>query len=235
MQPVQRLRQMLHSIFLFLFMDNTYNMIKHCRVCGDELNDNNWLASNMKNGNYICKECRSKQKCLWYKDNHEKVRAQRSLWRKNNPEKERARSTRGHRKEGHLPMSENKDCSVYFGVYIAERVLRNSFNDVEMMPYGNKGYDFVCNQGKLIDGKSSCFNKDGRWQFHINRNPIADYFLCLAFDNRKSLNILHAWLLPGEKFNHLVSVSISPSTINKWSEYERDITKISACCDAMKN
>lgn len=200
-------------------------MIVHtCRVCGDELNDDNWYASYMRNNNCICKEC-----------HNEKVH----LWRKDNPEKSKVISTRNNtrnrRKNGQFSMSENKKCSSYLGVHIAERVLRHAFKNVEMMSYGNPGYDFVCNQGMLIDGKSSCFNKGGRWLFSIDRNVIADYFLCLAFDNREDLTTLYAWMLPGEKFNHLMSATIRPGTIHKWDEYKLDITKISTCCDAMKD
>lgn len=195
-------------------------MIKYCRVCGDELNDDNWYPSYRKRGNYICKKCCKEQLCLWRKDNPEKVRLQ---------------ITKDSRKQGHLPMSENKECAQFLGIHIAERILRNSFKDVEMMPYGNPGYDFVCNKGMLVDGKSSCLGKNGRWMFSIKRNTTADYFICLAFDNRMNLNTLHAWLIPGEKLNHLTGAVISPSTINKWKKYECDITKISACCDTMKN
>ena len=108
------------------------------------------------------------------------------------------------------------------------------------MPYGNPGYDFICNHGKKIDVKSSCALKDTRWNsatswaFHINHNTTADYFLCLAFDNREDLNPLHAWLLPGSKFNNFSKVQISLSTIHKWDAYALDISKISDCCDAMR-
>lgn len=200
-------------------MTNRYRKVHRCRKCGVALDDDNWYPAHLRRSDYICKKCANKQ-----------VR----LWEKNNPEKRKASYTREHRKNGHLPMSDNKDCASYLGVYIAERVLRHTFKDVEMMPYNNKGYDFVCNKGMLIDGKSSCKLKKGGWKFNITRNKIADYFLCLAFDNRRNLNTLYAWLLPGDKFNHLTSAGISPSTIHKWDEYKLDINKISACCDIMK-
>ena len=109
------------------------------------------------------------------------------------------------------------------------------------MPMNNQGYDIICNHGKLIDIKSSCILfrivdgiKYSRWMFTINHNTTADYFLCLAFDNREALKPLHAWLIPGSKINHLKNTSVSPSTINKWDEYALDISKISDCCDAMR-
>ena len=72
------------------------------------------------------------------------------------------------------------------------------------------------------------------WAFNIGRNTTADYFLCLAFDNREDLNPLHAWLIPGSKINHLTGTSISPSTLHKWDAYALDTSKIGDCCDAMR-
>lgn len=123
---------------------------------------------------------------------------------------------------------------MFLGVHIAERVLSYVFKDVEVMPYGNPGYDFTCNKGKLIDAKSSCIRKDGSWMFSIRRNIVADFFICLAFDNRKDLTPLHAWMIPGNKLNHLKTTSISQSTIHKWDEYRLDLSKISACCDEIR-
>jgi hypothetical protein len=74
--------------------------------------------------------------------------------------------------------------------------------------------------------------KDGAWLFTINHNTTADYFL--AFDNRKDLNPLHVWLLPGIVFSHLASTGIRPSTIDKWDAYQQDISKINTCCDTIR-
>lgn len=193
-----------------------------CRVCDTELNDENWYASQQKGNQHICKEC-----------NAESARE----WRKANPEKARAKWTRAHRKQGNRPLNENKKCALYLGVHVAERVLRHAFKDVEVMPYGNPGYDVICNGGYMIDVKSSCLNHSNRgygWQFNIKKNTVADYFLCLAFDNRDDLNPLHAWLLPGIKFNHLTGTGISPSTIDRWDDYQLDTSKIISCCNSMK-
>ena len=106
------------------------------------------------------------------------------------------------------------------------------------MPYGHKGFDFRCNKGKQIDVKSACIRTrhdlSDSWGFHISRNQIADYFLCIAFDNRKDLNPLHIWLIPGIIINHLTGISISESTLPKWDEYKLDINKTVTCCDSMK-
>ena len=195
-------------------------MSETCNKCGVELTDDNWYPSRQKSGNYICKGCYGKQ---------------RSSWRYNNPDKIKAQNARSRLKRGGMPMSENKKCAAYLGVHVAERVLRHLFNDVEVMPYGNPGYDIICNMGKKIDVKGGCILKNNNgWTFRIAHNVIADYFICVAFDNREDLNPLHIWMLPGEKFNHLTGASISQSTIHKWDEYKQDIDKIIACCDILK-
>jgi len=194
-------------------------MMHDCIKCGVELDNTNWYPSCKKSNSYICNEC-----------SVEKNR----LWKINNPEKAKANSTRAHRKNGNLPMDENKKCSAYLGVHIGEPVLSKTFKNVELMPYGHPGYDIICNHDKRIDIKISCLNKNGRWMFTIRHNTTADYFMCLAFDNREDLNPAHIWLLPGNKFNHLVMATISPSTIDKWSEYELPIDGVITCCDTMR-
>ena len=129
----------------------------------------------------------------------------------------------------------NTECSMYLGVDIAENVLSKVFNDVEIMPPNNPGYDFICNKGKKIDVKSACpRKKDTTWNFTIKYNTIADYFLCIAFDNREDLNPLHIWLIPGNLVNKNSGKTISKSTFHKWDKYELDITKTIECCDHIK-
>ena len=79
---------------------------KRCRVCDELLTDENWRPSSRNRGNYICKKCQSEQA---------------RLWKKENPDKVKANNTRANRKRGMLPMSENKDCAPYLGVYVTER------------------------------------------------------------------------------------------------------------------
>ena len=193
-----------------------------CTCCDAELTDENWYPHLQKNNVHICRNCRVK-----------KVKA----WRKN-PEKARLQSERDNRRHGRLPMSKNKECSCYLGVHVAERVLKHVFKDVETMPHGNVGFDFRCNQGKLIDVKAACArirgNKSPRWEFMIRYNKIADYFLCLAFDNREDLNPVHIWLLHAEKFNHSSEAGISLSVIKKWDEYKLDIDKVVHCCNTIR-
>ena len=205
-----------------------------CRVCGVELTDDNWAPSYPKIHLYICKECHNRQQCLWQKANPDKARVNRLKWRKANRDKMKVINIRCLRKRGVRPYNENKECTLFLGVHVAERVLSHVFKNVKRMPIGNPGYDFVCGRGYKIDVKSSCLNVDNKWQFDIDHNTIADYFLCLAFDNRENLNPLHLWLLPGSKLNHLTAATIRPTTIDKWDEYKLDVAEMVACCDTIK-
>ena len=192
---------------------------KTCRICDAELNDENWYPSCRKSRQYICKECNNKQRCAIAKAN---------------PEKTRANHIKFDRKHGVRPFNENRGCSSFLGIHIAERVLSHVFKDVQVMPMNNPGYDIICNRDKRIDIKSACLQKSGEWYFNINHNTTADYFLCLAFDNLEDLNPIHAWLIPGSKINHRRSTSIRQSTIHKWDAHIMDISKISACCDTIR-
>jgi hypothetical protein len=136
---------------------------------------------------------------------------------------------------GGRPMSENRKCPSWLGIHVAERVLSKFFDHVERMPYGNKGYDFICGKGKRIDVKSACLCQSGL-HFDIHRNILADYFLCLGFTDRESLEPIHVWLIPGEKINHLKSLGISngQKSLARWSQYERPLDRVIACCNEMK-
>ena len=226
-----------------------------CRVCNTVLNSDNWASTGLKTRDYICKECRAEKdrlyreknrdkliayNRLYRKENPEKVNEYNRLYRKNNPEKAKANWARARRKNGSLPMSENKECSIYFGIYIgehdiAERVLRSIYKKVERMPMNNPDYDFICDGDKKIDVKLSCIGKSQpNWKFAIKRNTIADYFLLVVCDDRTHLNPLHIWLIPGNILNHLTGTSISQSTIHKWDEYEQDLSKAITYCDTIK-
>lgn len=135
-------------------------------------------------------------------------------------------------------MSTNRDCSSFLGCHIAERVLSQMFNNsVEVMPYGHKGYDFICGRDYKIDCKSSCLRTDKKqeyWAFDIKRNDEADFFLCLAFDNRDDLKPIHCWLIPGGDINNLSGISIRESTLDKWLKYEQPLNKILSCCNEIR-
>jgi len=127
------------------------------------------------------------------------------------------------------------------GVVIAEHVLSKVFSNIQRMPPNNPGFDYICRYGKKIDVKSSCLqerkNHGNSWGFHIGRNQVADYFLCIAFDNRDRLNPQHIWLIPANVLNHLDGTRISISTLDRWAEYELTdkLDDVIACCDAMKS
>lgn len=146
---------------------------------------------------------------------------------------------RAHRLGLKIPMDQNKTCGPYLGVYIAERILSRYFEDIIRMPYGNPGYDLICKNGYKIDVKSSCIRSIDRWpswSFHIRENSIADYFLCLAFDNREDLEPMHIWLIPSKDISHLTGINIPASKygIAKWKLYERPLDKVLDCCTAVR-
>jgi hypothetical protein len=196
---------------------------RYCRVCGVKLSGNNFYPSRIGKRDYICKMCHSKYI---------------NQWKDENPEKCRMYSDTSERRQGHLPMSENKDCSMYLGVHVAERVLRHIFKNVEQMPHGNSGYDVICGLGYKIDIKAGCVRNTQRsnnWMFHIRHNTIADFFLCIAFDNIEDLNPLHIWLIPGKDVNDHDSIGISKSTIGRWDKYQIDkIDQLILCCDTLR-
>jgi hypothetical protein len=138
-----------------------------------------------------------------------------------------------------VPMSENKKCSLYLGVHVAERALSKFFDHIERMPSGNKGFDFLCGRKFKIDVKSSCIRQSKIqapfWSFGIYHNTTADYFLCLAFDNRTDLNPLHVWLIPGKivsKYSGFM-IANTPERLAFWSKYERSLESVIKCCSEM--
>lgn len=136
---------------------------------------------------------------------------------------------------------DNKKCANYLGIHIAERLLSKIFEDVKRMPYANRGYDFICKRGFKIDVKSSCLSKNrNNWNFHIDNNQIADYFLLLAFDNREDLNPLHIWLIRGDEiFNKRtvqsrkgITIFNTIKNIGLYKSYEQTgkLEKLKECC-----
>jgi hypothetical protein len=108
------------------------------------------------------------------------------------------------------------------------------------MPYGNKGYDYDCPKGFKIDVKSRCrhsvISYNDHWLFPIKKNKVADYFLCIAFDNRENLNPEHLWLIPGCMVNDKFGICItdSPEKLVKWSKYERPLDNVLECCNKLR-
>lgn len=147
---------------------------------------------------------------------------------------------RSHRLGIRKPLSENKECAQWLGIHISERVLSNIFEHVERMPINNIGFDFICKKGYKIDVKSACIRSDrNAWNFGLNNNSIADYFLLLAFDNRNDLNPKHIWLLKNNDSINRINITISNSdrVLNKWKRYEQTdkLEQLIACCDVLKH
>lgn len=140
-----------------------------------------------------------------------------------------------------MSYKESKHCSQYLGVHIAENILSKFFDGIKKMPIGNPGYDFICKKGYKIDVKSSCLrhrkDRDFKfWFFNIRRNQVADYFLCLAFDDRDNLNPQHIWLVPGYETRSKTSIQINNTgtSLHRWSEYEKPLDRVLTCCNTMK-
>lgn len=187
---------------------------------------------------YLTHREESKQ---YYLDRRKVILEKKRLDRIDDPEKFRDRARENARKHGVKPFDENKECSSYFGVHIVERILSKIFKDIKRMPMTNSGFDFLCNKGYKVDSKASCRrvskkdNYSDRWMFAIRQNIIADYFLCVAFDNRDDLNPEHIWLIPGHYINHLHTLSITESRLDKWDDYKIDkIDELLQCCDILR-
>lgn len=147
----------------------------------------------------------------------------------------------GHESGRWKPMSENKTCSDYLGVHIAERVLSAFFENITRMPCNNPGYDYICGRGFKIDVKSSClrYRTDASpyWGFNIRGNVNADYFLLLAFNDRDALEPQHVWLIPLDVMNgrkNLLIPNVSKS-LAKWERFERPLDKVIACCKSLRS
>ena len=207
-----------------------------CSKCGFESTSEHFRSKN------VCKKCRTEYlheyNTKYYILNKDKIIIQSKKWANDNSEKRKNSATKRRRAAGEKSMSENRECTQFLGVHVAENVLSKVFEDVIKQPFGNPGFDFICNKGKKIDVKSGCLiygkSRDERWQFRLNKNKIADYFLCLAFDNRKDLNPMYIWLIPASDVNHQVGISVTIATFSKWDKYALDINKVSDCCDIMK-
>lgn len=191
---------------------------KKCPKCGTSKPINEFSKDkSKKDGKYTCcKECHKEMNKNWYENG-------------------------GREKAGCQSMYENKSCAQYLGVVIAERLIKHLFNDVEVMPFGFPGYDFICNKGKKINAKASTTyfreNKNSSvefWYFSINKNKGCDFFLCIAFDSVNNPTPLHIWMIPAQEVNDRVSIQISSSTIHKWNEWKMDVDDAQSCCAIMK-
>jgi len=148
-------------------------------------------------------------------------------------------------------MSENKDCAQYLGIHISEKYLSKIWDNVIRMPNGNRGYDFICGKGFKVDVKSACLSMVSTnyrdyygWRYLINKNKVADYFLLLAYDNRKDLNPLHIWLIKGDEIinkknlnnRDILMIFNSSTSLYKYKVYERidKLDNLKECCENLK-
>lgn len=178
---------------------------------------------------YLCKVCNTKSQKEW-----KLAKGKKYIARK-------AREYKYRMGIAH-PQNENAACSNYLGIWIAERILSKYFDNISRMPVNNPGFDYICSKGFKIDVKSSCREncknrRVGRWTFVINKNKIADYFLCIAFDNRSDLNPEHLWLIPSALINEKGAIVIydNQNGLSKWMDYEKPIGKVLECCNSLKS
>jgi hypothetical protein len=142
--------------------------------------------------------------------------------------------------EGHIPLSEAIDSTSYLGVYIAERALSGFFDHITRMPTGNRGFDFLCGRGFRIDVKSSCRRvREGRsdsWLFHTGKNKLTDYFLCLAFNDRRQLTPEHVWMIPAGKVNDQQNFTISETSdcLERYAAFKKPLDRVTNCCTEMR-
>ena len=135
-----------------------------------------------------------------------------------------------HNTGKNLPKEENPYCPSHFGDFTEDLMIK-TFEDPIRMPYGNPGYDWTCKRGDKIDSKGRCLiyskvsNWSG-WEFYIDHNNIADWFILSCWDDRDSLNPLHVFafhkndIVRGRKFCEFVTFSIT-NTPKKLKELEK--------------
>jgi hypothetical protein len=210
-------------------------MDKKCCIC-HEVKD----AAEFNKNQARCRPCDKKCKIDYRVKNIKRIKAYEVKYYQENAEAmKRSNLEYKHRTGRQRLMSEAPDCAAYLGD-ISEKALSKLFDNIQRMPYGFPGYDFICGRGFKIDAKGRCLvssNGKTRWVFQVRRNTIPDYFLLLAFDNRHDLTPMHVWLVPGNKINDHISVSISnsPRILAKWSEFEKPLDKVIACCNEMRD
>lgn len=222
------------------------NKTKICSKCGiSKPIDEFYKHKDCKDRRYPeCKECKREVNKKHYQDHQEeKISYSRNYYQDH--QEERINYSRnyyektGREKAGKKSMYKDKTTPQYFGIVIGEQLIRHLFKDVIVMPPNNIGFDFICNKGKKIDVKTGCTQgikyKHPKWNFHIRNNTTADFFICVAFDNRTDLNPLYMWLIPGYILNIQSGAQISQSTIHKWDKWKMDIDDAQMCCNEMKN
>ena len=182
------------------------------------------------------KEEVSQSRKEYYQNHQEKARSDRKKYYWEHRDKELKTMEAYRRANGMKPASENPDCSLYLGTHITENAVKPVLPKAQHMPHGHPKYDYLCSQGYKIDVKSASTSvhkvkNTVQWKFKIDKNKVADYFLCVAYDNRENLNIIKMWMIPGIAINHLGQLSISPGSFDKWKQYELDPNESNQCVE----
>lgn len=131
-----------------------------------------------------------------------------------------------HENGTYFPVQDNESCPSYLGVHISERqdaikILPKIIGKIiEIMPYGNHGFDFLVEDNIKVDVKSRQFI-DNKYSFMIRYNNIADYFLCLGYQKEK---LCKAWLF---KRDDMVKKQESGNRYITDKFYRREIFTIS--------
>lgn len=178
-----------------------------------------WMQQNgiLKNPTKVRQEgediCAQK---LGFKDENDRYNVYKNDWKRNK------RYNTGEQ----IPMSENPDCSRWFGEFIAENYVMKTFEDYIKAPPNNPGFDWTCNKGQKVQHKARCLEiacTTFGWGFPIRRNNVPDYFILSAWKDRQSLTPMFVWIfrrdeiIRGSKFWERPSFWIT----NK-SEYIRE-------------
>ena len=137
---------------------------------------------------------------------------------------------------GYRPRSKYRNCAPKFGVFIAERLCKHIFKNLNIK--ADSVFNLIYCGNKKIYVKTASItlnnNKQPKWSFVLNRNNDVDYLLCIALDNQIDLNVLYMWMIPGMVINQKRTISISSSSIYKWNGWKVDIKDAQLCCAEMK-
>lgn len=144
------------------------------------------------------------------------------------------------------PMEINERCTSHIGCIIGEdrtgkHILDIIFGDIEKMPYGYHGYDFICkrpreeflsryrqfkleNKEYKIDVKISHLRYEF-WNYIIYHNNSADYFLLIGLGDKDNtpqyiLFIHGCEMIRGNKFWDRPSITIGKYYPSEFSKYE---------------
>ena|GEM_PF-6068123 len=123
-------------------------------------------------------------------------------------------------------MLTNAECGLYIWEH-AKRIVLHLFPDAQEMPHLNSGYNFICRNGKKIAvraGRILSGHASPTWCFHTERNSIADYVACFAYEDMLlPLKLVHFWIVPHSVFGGKKRVTMTGSTrgLEKWVRFER--------------